>query len=222
MRIHNVQKIGIAVLACGIIFTSCGKYGDYLKGGLSKDIQNLVPDSIMTIITDLGMPINKGNNPPDLTGTYLASPFVLKSSNRSGDVAGKTFSDYEVKFYNQDDTELTLTVDYVNGPEQGSGLGSYLAGSGKKFSVFAELNSTYQGHPAKIVHIISGTITTTGISNLYFANVMIDNFGNPGGIWIEIGECRIIYDSDGNSPKITMPKSGLVIPAGNGSGTSGK
>lgn len=222
MKTKNFLMAMIAVLMGVIVIPSCGKYGDYFTGGLSQDIQNMIPDTILKIVTDLGMPINKGKNPPTLEGTYLASPFVLKSSNRPGDVAGRTFSDYEVKFYNQDEIDLSLTVDYINGPEQGSGLGSFVSGSGNKFSVFAQVNSTLSGHPAKIVHIISGTLTSTGISNFYFTNVMIDNYGNPGGIWMEIGQCRIIYDTDGNSPKISSPKSGFSEASVSGSGASGK
>ncbi len=55
-------------------------------------------------------------------------------------------------------------------------------------------------YPAKLLQIISGTLTSEGIKDFYFLNYMIDNYGNEGGYWIENGEGRVIYDSDGISP----------------------
>lgn len=89
------------------------------------------------------MPINGGANPPNLENTYHASPFILVSSNRPGEVPGHQFADYSVTFHGQDNEELSIMVDYLNGPESGEGLGSFIVGEDCKFSVFVEINSTH-------------------------------------------------------------------------------
>lgn len=215
MKIRT-QFVLALLLVSGLAFSSCKK--DSKKdnkvddNGLTQDINQLIPDSILTIMQNLGMPINGGETPPSLEGTYFASPFVLKSSNIPSDTPGYTFADYTVTFYEQNNDQLSIKMDYTNGPESGSGLGGFIVGAGDKFSVFAEVNSTYSIYSAKLVHVISGTLTGTGITGLYFANFMIDNNGNPGAVWIENGEGRVIYDSDGSSPKVTEKTS----PAGSG------
>ncbi|WP_116125326.1 hypothetical protein [Lewinella sp. IMCC34183] len=171
------------------------------EDGLTRDITDLVPQSILDEMETLGMPINGGTNPPDIEETYLASAFILLESNRPGDTPGMNFSDYYVTFSDQDSEELTLKVDYRNGGETGSGLGSFIVGDDCSFSVFVEVDSEYFGTEATLVHVISGELTEGGINNLHFANFMLDNNGNPNGTWIEEGEGRVIYDQDGFSPQ---------------------
>lgn len=175
--------------------------------GLTRAINELVPEYILDEMKYLGMPINGGANPPNIEGTFLASPFILVNSNRPDDYVGQLFADYEVTFYEQDDKRLEVMVDYIssNGfeTETGSGIGSYVVGEKNQFSVFLEINSMHNnGAEAKFIHVISGVITDKGIEDLYFANFMIDDYGDLTGVWIEEGEGRVIYDSDGFSEKL--------------------
>jgi hypothetical protein len=182
------------------LFISCQKDKED-PGELSQNIKNLVPDSTFNAIKGLRMPIYRGLEPPNLENTYLASPFTLKSTNIEGDWdIGYVISDYYVRFYDQDDVNLTIKVDYYNGGESGSGLGGYISGSGNKFSVFVVVNSYYDVYPAKLLHVISGVMTADGIKNLYFANTMLNDYGDEGDNWIENNQGRVFYDSDGMSP----------------------
>lgn len=198
-----------------VVFTSCFIFSACLDEheeliprvdelGLTKEIHDLVPDAILDTIINLGMPINGGEFPPAVEGTFLASPFILISSNVNGDNPNKLFADYKVSFYQQDDDKLNVMVDYENSIESGKGIGSYIVGRDDKFSVFVRVFSKEAnfGSTAKLVHIISGEMQETGIKNLYFSNFMIDNEGNPNGVWINNGEGRVIYDQDGFSEKI--------------------
>ncbi|KAF0199389.1 MAG: hypothetical protein FD166_512 [Bacteroidetes bacterium] len=212
------------VLVLGIFSVGCKKdKKDDSKvedNGLTQEINNLIPDSIITKMVDLGMIINRGETPPVLNGTYFASPFVLKASNVPNDTPGYTFSDYSLTLFEQNNDNLSVKMDYYNGGESGTGIGGFVVGTNNKFTVFAEVNSTYIGYTAKMVHVVSGTLTATGIEDLYFANFMLDNFDNLGGIWIAEGEGRIIYDSDGFSEKETGKKSNAsnlsVLPGSSG------
>ncbi len=172
------------------------------ENGLTKEITDLVPQEIIDEMERLGMPINGGGNPPVIEGSYLASPFILVSSNRTGDTPGHKFANYEVTFSRQNNDELTVEVDYENSVESGSGLGSFIVGDENEFSVFVEVNSLFNGaSPAKFTHVLSGTLAENGIEDFYFANFMIDDMGDPQEVWIENGEGRVIYDQDGFSEK---------------------
>jgi hypothetical protein len=183
-----------------IILIECKKEN---KDNLSEQIHNIVPDSILNKMKTLGMPINGGTKPPDLQKTYLASPFILKSSNIEGDYEGATFSDFYFKFSEQNNQNLSIKLDYFNDPETGTGLGGFIAGADNKFSAFFKVNSTANGDPADLIMVLSGTVVEGAINNLHYSNFMLNNYGNPHGYWIDAGEGRVIYDSDGNSPEVS-------------------
>lgn len=200
----------IGLITAGMLFVGCKKDDKDSDTGLPKEVKNFVPDSILTKIKTLGMPINEGNSPPSIENSYHAAPFLLKASTRPSDIIGMKFYDYTVKFYAQDNEKRTVKCDYVNGTEQGKGLGSYVSGKDGSFTVFSEMDITNGADSAKIVQIISGTLVEGGIKDFYYANFMLDNYGNPHHNFIENGEGRIIYDSDGMSEKIGGLKSGSL------------
>jgi len=137
----------LAIATFSIVFTSCKKDGETLD--LSKDIQNIVPDSTLNKIIALGMPINKGTKPPDVRNIFKASPFILKATNVPNDFAiGKVFADYNVRFFDQDNDKLTIKLDYVNGPESGTGIGGFVSGNGSDFSLFVKVHAVNSGTSA--------------------------------------------------------------------------
>jgi hypothetical protein len=175
--------------------------------GLSRAINNLVPEAVLTQIIDLGMPINTGGAPPKIEGsTYKAAPMILKASNIVGEPLGTQVNDFFVTFSQQDNVNLTIKLDFKSGSESGTGIGSYMAGSGNNFTIFSQVDvedvKQVKGIKSKTVFVISGTWTPTGIEDLHNAVFMLDDKGDPNGIWIEVGQGRIFYDSDGFSEKL--------------------
>jgi hypothetical protein len=200
MKMKTLKILTFCLLTVVIVLAGCSKSDNTKKSDvLSQQIHNIVPDSIITKMKNLGMQINGGTTPPDLQHIYYVDPFVLKSSNISYDYPGKLFASYLVQFYAQDNTALSIKLNYINGNETGTGLGGFISGSDNSFSVFAKVRAEIDGDSAYVIEVLSGTIVTGAIKNFYYANFMLDNYGNPDGVFIEQGEGRIIYDSDGTS-----------------------
>ncbi len=191
------------LLSVAIIFTitSCQKK-------VTPEIQHILPQSIMDTLVNLGMPINRGTNPPAIEGTFHVSPFVLKGSNIPYDQEGKQFADLDITFYDFNQNDLSIKISYDNGPEHGEGIGAYIMGSGSKFTIVTQMKIYYNTDQdsAIVDFVYSGTLKNDGIKDFYYANFMIDNFGNQSNIWIENGQGRVIYDQDGFSEK-TSTKS---------------
>ncbi len=192
-----------------VAFSSCTKKVE--DNGLTKDINAIVPDTILTEMMNMGMPINTGNTPPKLEGTYKVSTFVLDSSNVEGDYHGKVFSDFIVTFHDFNKRKLTVEIDYDNGPESGKGKGSFIVGKDNTFSVFLKVVATQLYlFKADALMVFTGTLKDNGIENFKYANFMLDNHGNENNLWIENGHGRIIYDSDGFSERTDISKSKQV------------
>ena len=207
--IRKFTILMICVLAVGMLNFGCKKdKDDSSDSALPKEVTNFVPESILNEIKKLGMPINEGNTPPNIVFTFMAKPLYLKASNRPGDAVGQQFANFRVKFYEQNNEKRSIKCDYVNGSATGTGLGSYVSGTGSTFTVFSEMNVTIGADKVKLVQVISGTILDGGIKDFYYANFMIDNNGNPSKSLLENGQGRIFYDTDGMSEKVL--KSGFI------------
>jgi len=210
----TIKILFIALFGFSVVFTSCKK-DEEAAPQLSQDIKNIVPDSTLNKIISLGMPVNKGTNPPDLINIFKVIPFTLKSTNVDNDFAiGYVFSDYKFRLYDQDNEKLTIKLDYINGPESGTGYGGFISGDGNNFSVFVKVHALNGNNEADIIQIISGTITTEGIKDFYLSNFMINDYGDPNSVWIEEETGRVFYDSDGISPIAgsLQEKSAAVLP----------
>ena len=209
------KKILILAVIAPLLICSCEKKEESKveSNGLTKEINELIPSSILSKIKNLGMPINTGDNPPNIENIYLATPCILKASNVPEDTPGHEFSDFEMSFYQQNNDKMTIKIDYENGPESGSGMGGFIVGEGNNFTVVCEVDvyNTDNNVFAKSAMIISGKYRSTGIINFYCALVMLDNYGNPKGNFINNGSVRIIYDSDGFSEsEIGLRSSSLI------------
>ncbi len=178
---------------------------------LSQDIKNIVPDNILTIISNLGMPMYNGKTPPTLANFYKLAPNALKNSNVPNDWAqGTEFYPINFHLYNQDNTLLTIKCDYAEiGTNGGTGTGkeAFISGNGNNFSVFLKANYSAQGQTCDMVQVFSGTMTSTGIKDLYYALFMVDDHGDAGNFWIANGQGRVFFDSDGMSPVIASLSS---------------
>ena len=167
---------------------------------LTEDVNNIIPDDILKALVELGIEINEGRNPPNIEGTYLVTPFRLVKSNFSDSLGiGYQFADMQITFSKQNNVDLTIVTDYINGPQTGSGLGSFITGNGNKFTVFTEITGIMNGYPFKSVDIYSGEITPAGIANFYHAGMVTDEAPTT----IKRGQGRLSFDSDGFSQKIS-------------------
>lgn len=200
-----MKKILLVSTASVLLFAMfyCKKDGVYetsTTDSLSPAIHNIVPDSILTKMKKLGFTVNEGFTPPNLENTYFVSPFVLDSSNVPNDYRGAVFADYTVKFYDQDNSKLTIKLNSSGGGETDLGLGGFLAGKNNLFTVFLKVKSEIGGDSCTGVFVISGKVEAGGIRNFKYANFMLNNYGNPHGYFIKNGQGRIIYDQDSISP----------------------
>lgn len=211
--VMRIKKILLIFSLIAIVFVACQKDDDNIRtdllgvNGLPKSVNAIVTQEIINTMKSLGITIYTGDNPPDISGTYLASPFILKGTIVPNDYEiGKVFADYYATFSDQNNDSLSIALSYSSSSESGIGIGSYISGTNNNFTVFAKTNSTYNESSAEIIQVISGTITNTGVNNFYYANFMLNNYGDSIN-WLGNGTGRVIYDSDGFSPKTTVIKS---------------
>jgi hypothetical protein len=174
------------------------------KDGLTKEIRNIVTNEYLAKFKAIGIEINGGNKPPNIEGTYLATPLMCIKSSFPGDShVGLQMVDAEITFSEQNNAKLTVFTNFIErtetGGQTGKGTGSFITGSGNKFTVFVKMTGTLNGLPLETIDIYSGEISSSGIKNYYSAQMMI-----KGNIHTNLpeGEVRLFTDSDGLAERI--------------------
>ena len=176
------------------------------KNGLTKDITNFVPDSIIEKMKSFGMPIYGGENPPMLTEggkemKFFVNNFKVLNSNVPTDFPGQEFKNYIITLNNQD--SKLLKIDYKDVTEDLSsesvGRSSYIVGSDNKFTIFVDIHNVWNDSKADLVLVISGEKGSEGILNLHYSNFMLNDYGDPAGVYLEVGQGRVARDTDGVS-----------------------
>lgn|SRR5690625_2072864 len=198
----------LSVLIFTLFFTACSKDDDGKSGnsydfdGTIETIRDFVGSDLLDTIVDMGMVINPGTNPPDVKGTYLASPLILIATNVPDDYElGFRFPDSHIEIRNQRKFEVDFYEDHAN--TTGLGEGSFVSGDGDKFSLFVQVETTLEtGEVADLIYIISGRISPEGIHDYKNALFMVDDRGNAPP-FLKTGEGRVVEDGDGLAERQT-------------------
>jgi hypothetical protein len=159
--------------------------------GFSATVQKVASQATIDALRKLGMTINEGTVPPNVTGIFLESPTVLFATY-TGDTkkVGDKVVDYTYKFYEPSADNTTIKVSYKTNTDSATGLGSVVAGNGNKFTIFSELTTS---NGEIYINIISGEITSTGIKDWQ------DSYVKKS----ELEKNRIYKDGDGFSESKT-------------------
>jgi len=194
-----MKNTSIFVLAIISIFylAACKKNGPSNEEILKNKIGDVIPKQYLDTLKKLKFPVNEGTTPPNIEGSFYASPLVLKTSNISGDNPGGVFHNSKMKFYNQhnDDFGISLIGEHVLNSRDTS-IVTAISGSENKFTVYGKVKTTNGSYSAIFATIISGEKEGNTIKNYTIGLINIDNSKGGTGIFVPEGKARIAYDSD--------------------------
>lgn len=180
---------------------------DYEGGYTDPRYEDVVPKDIRDKMGKY-MDIYNGINPPNIEGSFTIDPMVAlycEDYGHGGFEPGYVVSSEDIRFSNQNskDNSISYEEHSVNSNSYESARGAFISGSGNNFTVFFNTEGYSSGVKVKTALLISGTKTSSGIANLRFAFVMVDDGGDPNGNLMEVGVFRIFRDQD----ELTVPKT---------------
>lgn len=184
---------------------SCKKKDDKKTGnGFSEQINAIISEPLMDSLRKKGMTIHEGNNPPNVVGIYLVTPFTLVAPYGPNDgwETGHVINDYKYNLYDQADGEVKVDYKQIGGSDNGNGLGSFISGSGNKFSIFSELSGSDGDVTYTHVAVLSGEITSDGIKDFQYGFILTKKQNDDDNSQlIPVGSSRIWDDGDGLAEK---------------------
>ncbi len=193
----------IILLLISVLVFGCSSDDDSTDefDGSLESIEDFFTPELVDALNDLGFEINTGNTPPNIEGSFLMSPFELQASNIPSDQIGIVISDYLASFVNQNSNALTIDFMGQGGSQTDVGNGSFVAGNGNQFTVLLKITSQIGSVPVDTAFAISGVVSDDGIEDMQTAGLMLDDKGDPEGVYIENNQGRVFFDSDGFSPR---------------------
>lgn len=189
----------MVILCFSAILFSCKKESESNDDtGLSQDIKNFVPQSVIDSMRNWGMTINEGKNPPVIDGIYNITPNICTFDNSPGNRTGDKFADYRYRFRDQNIENLTISLDYkaLNGIDSAFGVGSFIAGNNNSFTVFVNVSGVQYGISYKQIAFYSGTKSATGMDEFQHGFYFTEKGPDPEKKLVEAGTSRIFHDED--------------------------
>lgn len=172
-------------------------------------IENVIPEDLVNKMSEK-ITIYRGTTPPIIEGCYFIDPFVTVYCEDGYYKEGDVINSEIIRFMNQDNVNFTLDYEGKSAAGKASdvGTGAFISGSGNNFSVFFSTIGTYVSEKENTIEyktalIISGTKSSSGIKNLYYAFVMIEKSGDVDGEVMAEGSYRVFKDGDGLSVNYT-------------------
>ena len=213
----RISILGI-LFAFTFLFTGCLSDGDEtISLEMPKDednrIDNVVPPDIQEQLDDY-IPIYRGVDPPNITGTYLVDPLTTvyceDYPNGGGFAPGKVVNSLVIRFTNQNTKTNAIDYDSYNAKDPNNyaeGNGAFVSGSGNNFTAYFNTEGHSNGIYNKTALVISGTMTSNGIKDLHYAFIMVKKGSDPGNSLMDEGVYRVFKDGDGLSVPTTWNRS---------------
>ena len=170
-------------------------------------LPQIVPEEILDKLEEHDVPIYNGVTPPNVEGSYYVDPFVTvycEDYGYGGYETGFVIASQYIQFYNINTKDNTL--DYYGFSTTGhceTGAGAFVSGCGNNFTVFFNTIGETYGVCHKTALLISGTKTSSGIKDFYYAFVMVEKGADPDNVIMKEGIFRVFKDQDGMSYSTT-------------------
>ncbi len=146
------------------------------------------------------MPIYYGDNAPDIDGCYVLDELTIVYCSDNAYSSGyNNFSDLYFEFYNFSNGAVSVKR------QQGSALttieGATVQGDGENFTVYYELISSKESVNGYTItttqaSVISGSLVDGGVSDIYYATMMLSKSGDLYGEYMDVGEYRVYDEGD--------------------------
>lgn len=200
----------LAILLAFSMF-SCSSSGDDddetpAKSPEEQAVDDMLTDEQVKILTDLGMPINEGANPPTITGYYNTNDLDCIGDTQGQESYLQNLN-YYWNFYDQSGNNVKL--DYFNdGNDVGTAKGAFIFGEGNDFTVYMETQGQNTNYDITYttVNLYSGTFTATGITDFTLGFIMTGKTGDDDDKRLmPVNAARVYEEGDGLAEEIDNP-----------------
>jgi hypothetical protein len=186
----------ILLFGISIIFVSCS--------AINNSINSYNKFAARFNLEQKGMPINKGDNPPNIAGTYLVDPCVVEFFSYGNK---PTYNPFTIKFtYSKNKDNKDVVTFFYNDQEREVTL----SGEGNKFTASILLEGYSSGKNIKKAVVISGEKTSQGIKNIRYGEMVYNHHKETKTRENKETKRQETYQADVDYYEITKDGDGLA------------
>ncbi|GAB3420569.1 hypothetical protein GCM10027516_17240 [Niabella aquatica] len=168
-----------------------------------EKIEEIIPGKYLNVLKEMGMPIHAGATPPDITGIYLANPWLLQKTNIEGDFPpGYRYNDNRFGFSEQNVNDFSIQAAISGGGAATYSEKAVISGSGNNFTVYVMTTGSSSINSGVYAILYSGTLEGNAIKSLKEAFICVYNSNNASQV-IKEGNARIKYDENNISERVS-------------------
>ena len=140
------------------------------------EAQEIVSDSDLERLEELGVTVYSGSNPPYIGHSYHADALRIYWDETEGGAVDKGACNRMMTFTPTNiDYEYQMDVDYTNCSGGEEGVASFVAGDGDCFTVYADNDVTFNGCDYRSVVILTGCLRgDEGIEDFEYSTIFYD------------------------------------------------
>jgi len=165
--------------------------------GTRDDIEEFLSTEVLSVMTTLGLDINTGSEPVDVTGIFVASPYCRAAATDPNVELSCGFRDFVITFSNQNDENQTISYQSAQFDENGvqtfseNGNGFISGDSSGNFTIIVRAVSGDGGENATA---FSGRMTAEGIVS--YQDIFVPNITSGEAL-----EGALFIDEDGTASR---------------------
>ncbi|MBQ9215623.1 MAG: hypothetical protein IJ159_02575 [Prevotella sp.] len=197
------------MLPSALVLNACGDDDDDNgdSGTIDTRLEKVIPNEYRKQMEKY-MTIYDGVNPPNVEGIYVMSKGVNVYDSEGYYDPGDEVTDTYMNLSNQNMTNNTIDYKERQGSDTSqTGNGAFISGEGNNFSIYFNTSGNSHGVTFKLALVVSGTKTSDGIRNLFYAFVMTEKGADPDKKVMAEGGFRVFKDGDGLASNAEWPSS---------------
>lgn len=206
------KTLGLSLIVLALAFSGCytldgddtiilpGTKRIYSEGEVPADV---IPDVIREEIEKY-MPIYSGIEPPDIEGQYLTNTLKLVGSSHSNDIIGSTsWASLYIAFIAGKNGKLAYREKSNNSQSESEDVTVHVVGTSNEFTAYFVTDGISSGVETTKSTIISGTLTTEGITNYHYAFIMLKKGPDLTNQLVPVNTYRVFEEYDGLAANYT-------------------
>ena len=127
------------------------------------ETESFISNDLLDTFENFGLPLHYGDNPPDISGTYLfREPDIIYNNSEYWPNPNNSWCEFHFTFQSQGESIYTLDAEGITCNAYSSGQEYYISGTDSCFTLYGKSTGTFEGCETETIRLISACLDSNG------------------------------------------------------------